>query len=158
MNIFVLDRDPRLAAKYHCNKHVVKMILETAQLLSTAHHVLDGDQAMPGIYKATHRNHPSAVWVRSAWDQYDWTHKLLRELLYEYTWRYDRLHACVPMSSLLERKPRNIARLAPWTSAPQCMPDEYKRPDVVDAYRAYYKGAKSHMLQYKNREVPEWLT
>lgn len=60
MNIFRLDNDPISAAIYQCDKHVVKMCLETAQLLSTTHRVLDGEEASPVLYKATHKNHPSA--------------------------------------------------------------------------------------------------
>ena len=77
MNIFYLDRDPAKCAAMHCDKHVVKMILEYAQLLSTAHRVLDGDQNADsqGFYKATHKNHPSAVWVRESWAHYVKLHK-----------------------------------------------------------------------------------
>ena len=96
MNIFYLDSDIDTCAEMHCDKHVVKMVLEYAQLLSTAHRVLDGieyieiqnnrrvvrwrlsDLSMESmIYKATHINHPSAVWVRSSIDHYNWLSGLL---------------------------------------------------------------------------------
>ena len=77
MNLFYLDRDPVEAARMQCDRHVVKMILETAQMLSTAHIELDGKQV---AYKATHKNHPSTVWVRSS------------SLAYNWTWRH--LHHC----------------------------------------------------------------
>jgi len=83
MNIFYLDKDPRICAENHCDKHCVKMILEYAQLLSTAHRVLDGDpnQELPDgrqdvLYKATHVNHPSAVWVRQNEANYKWLYKM----------------------------------------------------------------------------------
>ena len=81
MNIFYLSRSPVEAAKMQCDKHVVKMILETAQLLSTAHHELDGASV---AYKPTHKNHPSAVWVRSSSDHYRWTVAHLEALGSEY--------------------------------------------------------------------------
>ena len=67
MNIFYLDRNPVVAAQMMCDKHVVKMILESAQILSTAHRVLDGDEHADnvGMYKMTHKNHPSTIWVRA---------------------------------------------------------------------------------------------
>ena len=72
MNIFYLDSDPYVAAKMHCDKHVVKMILESAQMLSTAHRVLDGDEYADerGLYKMAHKNHPSTIWVRTSTDNY----------------------------------------------------------------------------------------
>ena len=82
MNIFFLDKFTMKAVKDYCDKHVVKMILETAQLLSTAHHEL-GSSMAPHVYKSTHKNHPSAVWVRSGFGQYAWTYSLLCELLKE---------------------------------------------------------------------------
>ena len=102
MNIFYLNKSFRQTAKDHCDKHVVKMILETAQLLSTAHRVLDGDEYADrvNLYKATHKNHPSAVWVRSNKEAYDWTYMLLVQLCKEYTKRYNKEH--------------KTARLIPW--------------------------------------------
>ena len=130
MNIFYLDSNPRLAAEYQCNKHVVKMILETAQLLSTAHRVLDeGCNISPLLYKATHKNHPSAIWVRSGADQYH-----------------------------LIDAPLNIDWEAPWSEPPLCMPEEYKSHDTVtECYRHYYAIAKKDLLQYKRRDPPYWL-
>jgi hypothetical protein len=94
MNIFVLDNDTRLAALYHCDKHVVKMILETAQLLCTAHRELDGDEraARLSFYRATHKNHPCAKWARETRANYLWLYDLLKWLLHEYTFRYSKVH------------------------------------------------------------------
>ena len=87
MNIFYLDKDPKKCAEMHCDKHVVKMILEYAQLLSTAHRVLDGNEWADhvGLYKATHKNHPSAIWARESAGNYFWLNKLFQELCKEYT-------------------------------------------------------------------------
>ena len=93
MNIFRLDNDPFVAAYNQCNKHVVKMCLETAQLLSTAHRVLDGEDANPDLYKATHKNHPSAVWARENSSNYLWLMQHFDALLLEYAFRYYKRHA-----------------------------------------------------------------
>ena len=94
MNIFYLDRDPKVAAEMHCDKHVVKMILESAQMMSTAHRVLDGDTYADDkkLYKMAHKNHPSTIWVRSSSRHYDWMFQLWVHLLAEYTARYDKFH------------------------------------------------------------------
>ena len=77
MNIFYLDRNPVIAAQMMCDKHVVKMILESAQMLSTAHRVLDGDDRAneTGLYKMAHKNHPSTIWVRASSENYRWLWK-----------------------------------------------------------------------------------
>ena len=84
MNIFYLHPNPQTAARMHCDKHCVKMILEYAQLLSTAHRVLDGDDANPNLYKIAHKNHPSTIWTRSSKQHYKWLFRLFRKLNIEY--------------------------------------------------------------------------
>ena len=91
MNIFYLDSRPHVAAKDHCDKHVVKMILESAQMLCTAHRELDGD--VPDVfYKSTHKNHPSTIWARSKAGNYRWLYDLFVSLCDEYTYRYGKVH------------------------------------------------------------------
>lgn len=161
MNIFFLHYDPVAAATLHVDKHVVKMVLETAQLLSTAHHVLDGPEiisSLPNLYQPTHVNHPCAVWVRSGDLPYQWTAALLRELCREYTHRYGKIHkvqASGLLDTLLAHVPRNIPQDT-WTDPPQAMPVEYQRESTVDAYRAYYVNAKAHLHAWRNRPVPVW--
>lgn len=158
MNIFYLHKKPRDAAEMHCDKHCIKMILETSQLLSTAHRVLDGDMAPMGIYKATHVNHPCSVWVRSGYNQYQWAFNLFSELLKEYTHRYGKEHACTKMLALLIRPPLNMDKDAEWVDPPQCMPDECKvEGDPVQAYRNYYNSHKAHFARWTNRKVPKWF-
>ena len=160
MNIFYLDSDPRVAAQYHCDKHVCKMVVETFQLLSTAHHVLAPEKSsnLP-IYKKTHENHPSNVWLRSHIHHYHWSVYLATSLLFEYTIRYGKTHACARLLEYLAEPPSSIStdfdlRRPP----PQCMPDEYKVPhDTVLAYRNYYQGSKAHFARYTNRPSPPWL-
>lgn len=177
MNLFFLSRDAREAAQAHCNKHVVKMILETAQLLCTAHRLLDGSRTqaltktgrktsvwgLPDperdslLYKATHANHPAAVWIRSSRDHYLWAFSLMRELLQEYTFRYGKIHACTKLVEALSQPPAAIIA-AGFTDPPKCMPDCYRvKGDVVECYRAYYIEGKKDLLQYKLRERPTWL-
>lgn len=165
MNVFFLDRDPQKAAQHHCDKHVIKLILESAQLLSTAHRVLDGvDGVLPDerekvLYRATHRNHPSAIWVRSDLDHYRWVHDLLYYLIGEYRYRYgDKPHATERLLPFLLDAPHNIPCDGPMImeDPPQCMPDDCKAPDTVDAYRTYYAKHKYHIAQWTRREQPEW--
>ena len=141
MNIFYLSRDPHEAARLQCDRHVVKMILETAQLLSTAHVELDGRQV---AYKATHKNHPSAVWVRSNPRHYRWTHQHLMALGREYERRYSKVHRTIrEHGKALETLPVALDPLftgsePPFVHPPQCMPDECKNSDTVVAYQTYY--------------------
>lgn len=160
MNIFFLHSNVYECARAHCDKHVVKMILETAQLLSTAHHVLDGDQAMEGIYKSTHANHPCAIWVRESDMNYHWAFALLGALCREYTHRYGKRHKVEDLLIKLSCTPKNIQHEA-FSAPPQCMPDEYKTSgnrflSVVEAYRNYYIGAKAPIAKWTRRNPPAW--
>lgn len=157
MNIFYLSQHPGEAAKFHNDKHTIKMILESAQLLSTAHRVLDGELAPFGVYKATHINHPCAIWVRSGIPQYSWTANLFTELMKEYTHRYGKHHACEKLAVILHRYPLNIPD-ATWSDPPQCMPDDCKVDgDPVKAYRNYYIKHKSGFANWRNRNIPIWF-
>lgn len=157
MNIFYLDNNPKQCAELHCDKHVVKMILESAQLLSTAHHVLDKDLAPEGIYKSTHTNHPSAIWARSSDSNYNWLYVLWRELMSEYTFRYYKRHASEKLIIPLKRLPYNINK-GPFVVPPKAMPDEYKVDDTVQSYINYYNGAKASFAKWTNRKAPEWFS
>ena len=156
MNIFYLDRDPVQCAMMHCDKHVVKMILEYAQLLSTAHHVIDVEPRID-CYRATHKNHPSAVWARDNRSNYHWLWKLLDNLLVEYNFRYGKTHK-TESSGIFE----NLRKLpyelpgGKFTDPPQCMPDYCKAPDAVIGYRNYYIKEKSYMARWKNTDSPLW--
>lgn len=153
MNIFYLDQNPIIAAWYHCDKHVVKMILETAQLLSTAHHHYGS--ATSEMYKPTHRNHPSAVWVRESRANYMWAWRLFSALCAEYTERYGKTHKTSRLLKALFNRPDGIPT-ARMTEPPQCMPDEYKGDDTVLAYRSYYRGDKRRFATWKTHE-PDWF-
>ena len=159
MNIFYLHPSPYTSARMQCDKHVVKMILETAQLLSTAHREIDGDDYADsnGLYKRTHKNHPSAVWVRQSHYHYLWTFEHFRGLLDEYTKRYGKTHASARLLVALSRQPRNIS-VTPFVAPPQCMPDAYKQSDTVRAYRAYYLADKAYMAKWAYSTTPAWFS
>jgi len=154
MNIFYLDDCPVEAAKMHCDKHVVKMVLETAQLLSTAHRLNGNDDDR--LYKPTHKNHPSAVWARESKANYMWLYDLFISLCDEYTYRYSKTH-------LTDTKLRHVLRHVPdleeaeFTEPPQCMPDDYKSSNTVEAYQQYYLNDKTRMLRWTNRSKPKWV-
>lgn len=156
MNLFILDENPKLAAQQHVDKHVVKMILETAQLLSTAHHVLKSEIA-PFVYKKTHTNHPCAIWVRECSANYLWTLSLFEELLKEYTFRYGKEHSSVKLVHYLRQLPKGIKLSNTMTPFAQAMPDTYKHKDAVIAYRMYYKYDKVHLHAWTKRMNPKWL-
>ncbi len=177
MNIFQLDLDPECAAVYHPDKHVVKMIVEYSQLLSTAHRVLDGtlvegksksgrkqkrfelsDSRDSVLYSATHINHPSAQWVRESDRNYRWLHNLLVALSREYTYRYGKIHKCAWTGLIdeLRATPVFTPRVSE-TPLKLAMPDEYKDPNPVVAYRNYVKLAKTHLHSWKKRSVPFWI-
>jgi hypothetical protein len=158
MNLFVLDKNPYIAAKYHTDKHVVKMIIETAQLLSTAHHILDKkDWVTKYLYKKTHVNHPCAKWVRESSANYQWAYNLLEALLLEYSVRYGKQHSTHRLITYLSWNPETIDFKKGLTPFVQAMPDEFKSDDGIIAYRNYYNGAKRHLFGWKNRETPDWI-
>ena len=153
MNIFYLDNDLEKSARYHVDRHVVKMLLEYAQLLSTTHWVTGSE----GWYKKTHVNHPSAVWARQSRENYLWLCCLGLEVAKEYEYRYGRKHKS---SYVIEWAKDNVPDLPSlgWTQPTPAMPDEYKVPgDSLQSYRNYYKLGKSHLHSWKFREVPQWL-
>ncbi len=152
------------------------MILEYAQLLCTAHRVLDGtempivkngrnvkswklnDERNDILYVATHINHPSAIWVRESNNNYNWLYSLFLELCKEYEYRYGKVHKCFTMlASTLKTLPINIA-VGYFTPPTPAMPDEYKiGKSVQDYYHAYYNGAKRDIANWKKRDVPVWF-
>lgn len=146
MNIFRLDEHPLIAAEYHCDKHVVKMILESAQLLHTAH----GSKAWA--------NNPLAVWVRESNHNYYWLYSLGIGLCTVYTSRYDKQHAYHDLfyTGLLRYIPASVPQCPP-TPQPQCMPVEYKGEDVVEAYRRYYLGDKLRFARWRYSATPPWV-
>jgi len=154
MNIFLLDTDTRKCAQYHCDKHVVKMILETAQLLCGVHHMTDQvtDQVP---YKLSHKNHPCAIWSRESLSNYLYLCDLGLELCKEYTYRYGKRHKSQDVIEwCIVNKPNIVDK--GFTEPARAMPDEYKVDSIVESYRNYYIGEKSKIAVWKSRETPEW--
>ena len=155
MNIFYLHRDPVAAAKVQYNKHVVKMILESAQMLCTAHHhYAEQSEADVGYipYKKTHYNHPSTKWVRESDEHYNWLFDHMVALGREYTKRYGKTHLTINKCFIpLYRIPIGIPSNG-FTPPPQCMPDQYKDESTTKAYWNYYIGEK-HTVANKDEKI-----
>lgn len=152
MNIFALDENPGIAARLHFDKHVVKMILETAQLLCTAHHLIDPGPQHSNLYKKTHVNHPCSVWVRESSANYDWAYQLFVCLCTEYSLRYGKVHASmIRLGAELKSRPVGIPGADLRSEFAQAMPQDIKDLglDSVSAYRMYYKRDKWGMMAYK---------
>jgi hypothetical protein len=181
MNLFILDKDPILAAQLQCDKHVVKMIVESAQMLSTAHRMLDGrqtrirstsgktmskawvltDDREDALYKAVHMSHPCTVWTMQSTQNYHWHWIHFEALCNEYTYRYGKVHAT---DKLLRKKLKEVPFNIPignrtqfplaMKSNPECMfPD-----DPVKSYRMFYQTKQDRFkMVWTNREVPEWF-
>ena len=131
MNIFFLHKDPIRAAKAQCDKHIVKMVLETTQMLSTAARRNGFDIG----YKAAYPKHPMTIWVGDTHDNFCWALEHAQELSKEYTARYNKFHACQKIiNKFISLKGSYIN----FSEPPQCMPDEFKCDDYVRAYRDYY--------------------
>jgi hypothetical protein len=137
MNIFFLDRDPARAARFHSDQHVVKMVLETAQILCAALH----RHGIDAPYRPTHPRHPCVLWAGDSLAHWQWTRRLGLELGAEYTYRRGKHHASAVVIAALSESP-DIPDQG-WTDPPQAMPDEYRHDDPVAAYRRYYAAAKN---------------
>lgn len=151
MNIFYLHSDPIKAAEMHYSKHVVKMILEAAQLLCTAHHLSGNPEDAP--YKKTHMNHPSAVWVRSSRANYMWCYNYMLALGNEYTKRYGKTHMTILKCKNVLNKIPHAIHADGFCEPPQCMPDQYQvAGNSVQAYWNYYIAEK-HTVRNANEEL-----
>jgi hypothetical protein len=182
MNIFILDSDAIKAAQLQCNAHVVKMVVESAQMLSTAHRMLDGhaiknpakpeksraklwihpDPDMDSIlYKAVHYNHPCTVWTMASEENYLWHYQHFVALCDEFTHRYDKVHKSdAVLRKTLIAPPKNIAQISKTQfplamgSNPECMfPD-----DPVKSYRMFYQTKQDRFkMAWTRRDVPDWF-
>ena len=180
MNIFYLHKDPKICAEMHLDKHVVKMLIEYAQLMSTAHRMLDGIKYIAKsktgrkvtrfrlensneeatIYKACHINHPSAVWVRDNAYNYQWLYQMWSCLHEEFKIRYgsNKEHkSYVVLKDLLRNSPKNIPLNIPFQQPTQAMPDDVKNEDSITAYRDYYVKYKKDFATWKT-SIPEWYS
>ena len=178
MNIFYLDNDPKQAAMWLVDKHVIKMILESAQMLSTAHRLLDGtqeiiisnnrkkkyyklhDERESIVYGATHINHPSNIWCRTSVENYLWLVEHLMYIGQEYQARYGKVHFCFSSGLFyyLQSPPYNLKKFD-FTPIPCAMDKKYIiSDDPVINYRNYYKFGKAHLHSWKIKErKPYWM-
>lgn len=170
MNIFYLHEDPITSAEAMTNKHVVKMILESAQMLSTAHRILDGTLQIVDrngrnlkhwhhptnddvLYKATHYNHPSAVWTRESMNNYVWLYIHFCALCNEYRSRYNKTHSTeTKLRDVLSHLPKNIPAI-PMTPVKVAITNKkwHVPNDPIQSYRNYYEGEKLHLDVDKDR-------
>jgi hypothetical protein len=181
MNIFYLNENPKQCAEEHLDKHCVKMILEYAQLLSTAHRILDGkvyEALTEGgrkikrwkldnhnletlLFKASHVSHPSAIWCRANVQNYMWLAELLEWCCAEYTHRYGKVHS-VEQSGLMQSLKNNFPKNLPigeFTEPTPAMPDDCKvAGDSLASYQKYYIEKKRLFAKWTNRPMPSWFS
>jgi len=181
MNIFYLSAYEDMCAQMHCDSHCSKMIIEYAQLMSTAHRVLDGEEYTdltkngrkikrwrldgewgrnrePYLYKACHVNHPSAIWVRQSAKNYRWLYRMWTELNTEFMWRYGKNvphESYRKLNDILFTTPYNMKE-GVWTEPTPAMPDDVKNESSLVAYRDYYIKYKQHLASWKRRGAPDW--
>ena len=181
MNIFVLDKDPTKAAQLQFDKHVVKMIVESGQMLSTAHRVLDGTlERLPSksgktmvkhyvlddveadliYYKAVHYNHPCTLWTMESEENYRWHWEHMYALCLEYRHRYNKLHKSETVLWALRSAPDNIPKgpMTPFRLAMKSNPECMFPEDPVKSYRLFYETKQERFkMRWTKREVPEWF-
>ncbi len=153
MNIFVLDENIERCAHYHCDQHVVKMILESVQMLCTTLN----KKGFVTPYKSTHVKHPCVLWVEQSYDNFVWLKQLCEALNQEYRYRYNKSsdHKSMAVLAQLEGITYPANGL---TDFAQAMPEQYKLPgDAVQAYRSFYRAEKMAFARWTKRSLPEWL-
>lgn len=158
MNIFVLDENPRTAAKYHCDVHVIKMTVETAQILCTVNHLYGIHKDIP--YKPTHQHHPCVKWACESYQNYSWLSELGISLTKEFTFRRGKIHKTQPVAYWAKlHNPCPFDKVKGSTNKfALCMPDIYKGCSDVTSYRVYYAVEKYNMAEWTKRAVPDWFT
>jgi len=159
MNIFVLDQDPYKAASYHCDKHVCKMIVESAQILSTVLRKKGFTNDI--LYKATHENNRFVLWAEKSYSNFKWLLDLLDGLLLEYTTRYAKVHKTGKIYFWIKDIDISIYehnwRTSPKTEFVLCnMPDQCKTNDIVESYRNFYINDKKEFAKWKTGNIPGW--
>jgi hypothetical protein len=151
MNIFVLDRDPSIAAMFHNNRHCSKMILEHTQMLCTTLNLL----GITTPYKTVHKNHPCRLWVGESRSNFLWLCELTKKLGEEFTYRYGKKHKSIDVMEICLNHNESLPE-KPMTPFALAMPDEYKATCPVESYRNYYNGAKRHLADWGSRNSPYW--
>lgn len=153
MNIFVLDKNIERCARYHCDQHVVKMTLESVQILCSALSL----HGFAPPYRPTHLKHPCVLWAADSFDNFKWLKKLARCLNKEYRYRFKKEvdHRSIGILEKLKGMSFDTGGLTPFA---QAMPERYQVPgDAVSAYRAYYIGEKLKFATWRRRRRPDWI-
>ena len=161
MNIFVLDESPIISAQMQCDKHIVKMPLETAQMLCSVLHRHGQGHLVP--YKEAHKNHPCTLWAGDSCANFSWLVQHGMELCFEYTRRYNKIHKCQQVIMDIRETDWGTLQYQDMerTPHPQCMPEEYKcaSDESVLAYRKYYVNDKKDIAKWeKGKDAPDWYT
>jgi len=178
MNLFFLSVDPEECAQQHCDKHVVKMILELTQMLYTAHHVhKTPTEVLPiDCYRSiSNIKHPTALWVRTSKENYNYTCLVAYYLSKEYTHRYSRVHSCdkhihwlinnIPVITIIKDIDYSSKKFSysagfdrySLTKIPLAMPEVYYSHDTIKSYREYYINEKKYFAKWTKRNVPYWF-
>lgn len=158
MNIFCLDYNPLLAAQFQCDKHIVKMTLESAQLLCSVHWILDSCLVNENFYRLTHRNHPCTKWASETSGNYKWLYYHFKGLCDEYQFRFGKTH-------MTDKKLRNYLSILPdkitigdLTPFATVVPDQFKMGCPIDSYREYYRSKPNQFnMKWTKRRVPDWF-
>lgn len=151
MNVFFLDNNPKICAEYHCDKHVIKMILESVQILSTVLRVNGVDAG----YKATHKNHPATLWAGKSLSNWLWIRELTEALNEEYRFRYEKQQNHKSYDLMLSLPKAPIEDIG-FTEVAQVIPEEFRMDDPVEAYRNYYFAEKAAICTWTRRAKPLW--
>jgi hypothetical protein len=152
MNIFALDINPKKASIYHTDRHIVKMPLETAQMLCTTINLNGGG----AIYKTCFVNHPCTKWVRESIDNYIWLCELGIYLCEEYSYRYNKTHKCEKVIYDCYVNAPNLESKG-LTSHALAMPNDCKEEDIIESYRNYYNNYKTHLFSWTKRNKPYFI-
>ena len=152
MNIFVLSNHPTTAARMQHDKHVVKMVLESTQMLCSA---FEPKHKPP--YKRAYFNHPCTIWTRTSKENYEWLLLHALSLCTEYTYRYGKTHASEKVlgwcwnnyESLIDFPETGMTKHA------TAMPNQYKTDDAVESYIGYYIGEKLNNAKWTRRKQPD---
>jgi hypothetical protein len=153
VNIFVLDYDPIKAAQFQCDTHVVKMSLESAQILCSAF------ESGVAPYKKTHFNHPCSIWARRSKENYKWLIKHAIGLCEEYTFRYGKIHKSKEVILWCQRNMHKLKfEEKKKTRFILCFENEFKIGNAVESYRQYYRVSKRQIAKWnKTRSTPSWF-
>ena len=160
MNIFAIEQTPSgdidwvKSAQSQDNYRVVKMILESVQMLCTAINDQHGEQVTP--YRNAHLNHPSTKWVRESSANFERLVEHTLAMLDEYTERFGKIHKCAGvLEKVLDLYDPNRFNCHIDTPLPLCMPDEFKGDSIVESYRKFY--ASKPRMRYPTEKIPVWF-